>query len=77
MSPETDRESALLLAEKIRSAVEKEFSKDKSKITISMGISVYPSGMSHYDYYNQADKALYEAKRTGRNKSVIFDTKIQ
>ena len=77
LSPETDRESALLLAEKIRSAVEKEFSKDKSKITISMGISVYPSGMSHYDYYNQADKALYEAKRTGRNKSVIFDTKIQ
>ncbi|MBE1426946.1 diguanylate cyclase (GGDEF)-like protein [Desulfomicrobium macestii] len=77
LSPETDRESALLLAEKIRSVVEKEFSKDKSKITISIGASVYTDGMSHDDYYNQADKALYEAKRTGRNKSVIFDTKIQ
>ena len=77
LSPETDHESALLLAEKIRSVVEKEFSKDKSKITISIGASVYTDGMSHSDYYNQADKALYEAKRTGRNKSVIFDTKIQ
>lgn len=76
LSPETDRDSALLLAEKIRSFVEREFLKDKAKITISIGVSVYYGGTSHYDYYNQADAALYEAKKSGRNRFVIFDNAI-
>lgn len=77
LSPETDRESALLLAEKIRNIVEKEFLRDKVKVTISIGVAVYNGEESHYDFYNQADMALYEAKRTGRNKSVIFDNNMR
>lgn len=42
------------------------------KRTISVGVYDYHSGDSPQSLYENADKALYEAKTTGRNKVCIF-----
>lgn len=41
-------------------------------VTVSIGGAFFPSGQFHYaDLFKKADAALYEAKRTGRNR-VVF-----
>lgn len=75
--PETDVNAAFLVAEKLREVIAKrDIVKDKikSNITVSFGIAQYdPSTMKSREQLVEAsDKALYEAKRTGRNKSAIF-----
>ena len=76
--PQTDREGAGILAERIRSAIEQhEFpgENESAKITSSMGIAQFPEdGESTRDLLDVADGALYQAKRTGRNK-VTADSK--
>ena len=40
--------------------------------TISIGVSVYPDhGKTDHELISAADKALYEAKQTGRNRVCI------
>lgn len=77
--PNTDLEGAKVVAENIRLAIESlEISHENSKIdetvTISLGImSVIPAiGQSPKNLINQADQALFQAKKQGRNQSVIF-----
>lgn len=78
--PQTDRAGASILAERIRSAIEEhEFpgESDDMKITSSMGIAQFPDdGESTRDLLDVADGALYQAKRTGRNK-VTADSKAE
>lgn len=42
------------------------------KFSISIGISQVTKGMSKETLFINADKSLYEAKRTGKNKTIIF-----
>jgi len=71
--PETDLESALDTAERIRSAIENhEFQEDEEspvRITVSQGVTVFPSPdvQERSDLVAKADAALYEAKEAGRN----------
>lgn len=70
--PETDKEGALLVAERIRTSVE-EFTfrafDETPQLTVSIGVSSYPSdGRDMHQLIEAADKALYTAKHTGRNK---------
>ncbi len=67
---------ALSIAERIRTAVEKAeiLLPDRRiiKITISIGVANYPESSQQKEYLLElADSALYQAKRTGRNKVVI------
>jgi len=72
----TDKKSALILAEKIRRIIEKTgfiYMGKEIKITISCGISDLQEGDTQDSIFNRADKALYKAKKDGRNRSVIFE----
>ncbi|MCL2485930.1 MAG: diguanylate cyclase [Endomicrobia bacterium] len=72
--PETNVEGALIVAEKMRSKIEQaEFHcKDGSviRVTVSIGINtqIPEKGASITDALAKADKALYNAKESGRNK---------
>ncbi|SFN19451.1 diguanylate cyclase (GGDEF) domain-containing protein [Pseudomonas sp. ok602] len=68
---ETDAAGALRTAEKIRAAVEhmSSFEGDESPMTVSIGLSTSTAepGQDLENLMHTADKALYEAKRRGRN----------
>lgn len=71
--PDCPSELSLEVAERIRTAVEvNEFiisDKVKINISISIGAATYPNNVEDLqDITNQADTALYCAKRSGRNK---------
>jgi diguanylate cyclase (GGDEF)-like protein len=76
--PETDAQGCLRLAERIRLAVERMVvpsgtEKPLPQVTVSLGIAVYPDhGQSLEELLQASDKALYESKRAGRNRSTVY-----
>lgn len=74
VSPENDKQSAYILAERIRMDVEKfcrpEVHKDVPvPVTISIGVASLSDDTSDAEVLMQkADEALYQAKREGKNK---------
>ena len=48
---------------------------DGKKVTFSCGIVEYKKGQSSHDFFSRADKAMYYAKRQGKN-NVMFDRRI-
>lgn len=70
---DTPLASALAVAEQIRLAVAQLQSPDFGGCTISAGVAaVIPDGDAYDIVIKQADKALYRAKETGRNRVVSF-----
>jgi len=74
MLPNTSRKGAMAHAEEIRKAMQKMEVPNLPSATISIGVaSIVPSLESSVDeIFNMADKALYEAKNTGRNKVCFY-----
>ncbi len=74
--PETDREGAILAAERIRSVVEKSPLKaydNTLRATVSIGISSFPKdGKTPQELIDKSDWALYRAKKLGRNQVCAF-----
>ena len=71
--PNTHKEEALSTAQKICDRVAskkfKLFGGKETNVTISLGVSTYPSdGESAVDIIEAADKRLYKAKNNGRNQ---------
>jgi diguanylate cyclase (GGDEF)-like protein len=76
VAPETGLEGAGILAERIRSAVEKHhytYKHQSIRVTVSLGFAVAEANvLATYDQMKHvASAALSEAKTTGRNKAVI------
>lgn len=67
---QTSEDGAVLLAEKIRAALEEKNFTVAGRQTASFGVAVRMKGESFEDWYQRIDKALYKAKESGRNKVV-------
>lgn len=62
--PETNKKSAMILAERIRKKVEA-----RTQVTISQGVAAFSENMTiKENLVNKADEALYHAKQYGRNR---------
>jgi diguanylate cyclase (GGDEF)-like protein len=73
---ETSVEGAMIAAEKLRAAVENTPVLPEVNMTISAGVAGV-AGADDLDHWlNQADAALYLAKRSGRNKVVLADPAV-
>ncbi len=69
--PDTDLDGAVVVAEKLRGAIEGyRFPGVGGKVTISVGISLMEAGDAEDALIGRADRALYVAKKTGRNRVV-------
>jgi len=74
--PDTDLQTALSISERLRMKIdEKPFIVPEMilHITISIGISWMPGDQAElYQLLDQADEAMYEAKRSGRNQVCVY-----
>jgi diguanylate cyclase (GGDEF)-like protein len=75
--PETDAEAALRAAERVREAIAAEAialaNGEVLHVTTSAGVAVYPRhATSEFQFVERADRALYVAKRQGRNRSIVY-----
>lgn len=72
--PETDKYAAYQVAERLRKKLEKTISPCGEIVTVSAGIASFPDCAVHpAELIEKADKCLYQAKNTGRNKCIVFE----
>ena len=81
LMPETDSETARVIAERIRERVENtrlSVNGQVVQITISLGLSTFNNiqELSFDSLLTQADRALYKSKRTGRNRVTVWAEEV-
>ena len=71
--PDTDEPSAVAAVEKVRACIEEcpfNFNNERLVVTASFGVTSFSEGDTIESCFERADKALYKAKASGRNKVV-------
>lgn len=77
--PGANEEFALQVAERLRGQIEALRFVDKGEavpVTISIGVAFNHGGCHERIVFEQADSALYKAKREGRNRVEVFEPEI-
>jgi diguanylate cyclase (GGDEF)-like protein len=73
LAPETDEAEGYLLSERLRAEVRTAFARETEKMTISCGVASFPiHGITSGELLHAADRALYEAKESGRDRTIVF-----
>jgi diguanylate cyclase (GGDEF)-like protein len=73
LAPETDELEGYQLAERLRAEVRATFARQPEKMTVSCGVASFPvHGITAGELLHSADRALYEAKEAGRDRSVVY-----
>jgi diguanylate cyclase (GGDEF)-like protein len=76
--PQTEKDEALLVAERIRNTIKENFPPawrlfPRETITVSIGIATFPNdGKDRRELIRYADKALYMAKMDGKDRTVLW-----
>ncbi len=74
---QTDEPGAMLLAERIRTELEKtafHTRGGKLSVTCSLGVATFPEAGTDFEgLFKSADLALYTSKRGGRNRATLFE----
>ncbi|BCN93469.1 hypothetical protein THMIRHAM_12540 [Thiomicrorhabdus immobilis] len=70
--PTVDEQQAMLIAEKLRLAIEQETFPQGLRVTASLGVCEAQDDEGLEEVVSRADYALYQAKKQGRNRSVLF-----
>ncbi len=72
--PETTLLEAALIAERLCSQIRSQIVPGLGHISASLGVATYPKqALNVEDLVNKADKALYNAKNSGRDRACIYD----
>jgi diguanylate cyclase (GGDEF)-like protein len=77
--PQTEKDEAFLVAERIRTAVKEQLpcartAFPRDAMTVSIGISTFPyDGKERKELIRHADKALYRAKMEGKDRTVPWE----
>lgn len=77
--PDCELDGALAIAERIRATlagkvITKRSTKERiGSVSLSLGVQPFRPGMAAADFFDAADKLLYTAKRTGKNRVATVD----
>jgi diguanylate cyclase (GGDEF)-like protein len=75
--PNTTKEAAYAISERLRSTVERSFAHKHVPVTFSFGIATFPQhAPTARSLLLAADQALYAAKELGRNLSVVYSNQV-
>ncbi|MFO7813407.1 MAG: sensor domain-containing diguanylate cyclase [Pelovirga sp.] len=78
---DTDRKGAAEVAERLRERIEKKQLHHQGvrwPVTISIGVAAFPGDTGDLEkLINYADQALYQAKKSGRNRIVVWNAAIR
>ncbi len=76
--PDTDTKGACKLAEKIRTNIEKadfKYFKYSFTVTLTFGVCEFTQQYKIKECITYADQALYQGKKSGRNKVIVYSNK--
>ena len=77
LTPFTRRDQVATLADKVRQSIENQTFETVGKVTVSMGCSQFNKRDDEgANMLKRADEALYQAKKTGRNKVCVEEVEL-